>query len=192
MRVLTLLSESKRLWWVGGGVIALTVSLLLLRAWWVSPEHRIAQFAGALTHGNSAALLSLCDEAEVKRLGLTPDTLGAVLNDALHSSGGVRLTQWEAEIFNESQMRFNRAMHATLTDDKGNTLNDADGKAAVVYIIAYNTRQGWKIALSKFLHTVALARLPGANRYAPLCQRHQMPLEILDPGSGEWKPYHGG
>ena len=169
----------------------LLVILYALRAWWLSPEHRIHQFVTAGHRGHLAGMLSLADPEEVKRLGLTDDKFAAMLAEAAMAPVGVSLGErlrWED--VGEPQNLYNRWAWVSLRDRRGAPLLDTRGGPAELSVIAYNCDAGWRISPSKFLYTV-LATRQGMElrkeRYAALCLRDGVPPEFYWPEKGEWE-----
>lgn len=169
--------------------IALAATFFLY-GWWVSPEHRLQQFVSAGRRGDTAAMLSLADPKEVKRLGLTPEKFAAMLAEAARAPRGVLLGKIRWEPLDKETKRYFHLVSVPLLGRDGAPLPDTKGKPAELAVEAYNTDRGWKVSASKFLYMTLIARHGmefRKERYAALCRRYGTPPEFYWPSKGEWE-----
>jgi hypothetical protein len=172
----------------GSALLAILALGHLLHRWWVSPEHRIARFAGALRGGSMAGLLSLADPVEAQRVGLTPEKLKAMLADAAGAPDGVDADAPYFHPLPAPQSGYNRWGDVTLRTRSGSRLFP-------VVVQAYNTDAGWKVSVTKFVYAVLVARSGMAyrkERYAALCVRHGVAPEFYWPETGRWETVSTG
>ena len=180
-RVRTVLSASV--------VAILLIGAYWLHAWWVSPEHRLAQFVAALRTKDMDTMLSLAAPSEVQHLQLTPEKWRTMLAEAVGDPGGIVLGKEEGRALNDPQSGYNRVVIVELLDHNGKALLGANGMPAKPAIYAYNTDNGWKIDLSALLRSIiARRRWATGMSYTQLCLRHDVVAEILDPTDETWHP----
>lgn len=180
--------------WMRGNarrLLVLAAVLLLWRtySWWISPEHRIEQFIGAVNSRGAGSLLRLADPAEIQRVHLTEAKLAGMLKDATGTPGGVRVAFVGWEDLNEKQGVYDRWGEVQLQDEQGQPALDYRGRPARLMVQAYNTDDGWKIGVTNFLIGVIAGRygLKGMGiRYWTLCKQYQVAPEAFNPTNGEW------
>lgn len=157
--------------------------------WWVSPEHRIAQFIGAANRADYPAMLARADEPELQSEGMTP----ARLRDALTFATGLGPGAWklapgEYARIGPVQSRYNRVLVVRLADPRGAVLHGVDGRDMTGTLVAYNTDRGWKIGLTRLLASLAAARHWQRTRtpYRDLCARTGLRPRVFLPEDGRW------
>ena len=166
--------------------IALAISLYLFYCWWISPEHRIAQFIGASQNGDTATMLALADKTEIEHLGLTPEKLKIVLTKVADLDNVPSYGDIQYEAINDRQRGFNRIARVQILDRNHQPIRLSNGQICI-YLYVYNTDQGWKIDVSWLIYSTYFARYKhDMPAYNDICGNTGVPAEILNPGRGTW------
>jgi hypothetical protein len=178
---------------VGIGLIALLASVwagTYLHAWWISPEHRLRQFAAAACRHAPTDMLALADAQEVRELGLTPGRLQSILAAASGAARSAVPRDLAPLPYNVDQSRYNRHVEVRFYNASGVPLVGADGGPATSTIIAYRTGAGWKICISRYIYGLMIARygMPfRKERFAELCRRHGVQPALFFPEDSKWE-----
>lgn len=169
--------------------ISILIGIYRFYAWWVSPEHRLSQFVAAWQAKDMKTMLSLADSDEVQRLQLTPEKWRTMLAEAAGDSNGVVLGNVDERPLNDQQSGYNRIAVVELLDHNGKILIGKNGMPTKPAIYAYNTDNGWKIALSALLRSIVARRKWATGiSYAQLCMQHNSIAEVFDPTDETWHP----
>lgn len=176
-------------------VIGCAVGIILfsywIHGWWVSPEHRVAQFVAASTRLRYQDMLNLSDPPEIRRAQLSAERFRHLLIELVGRNTDVEFDEPVAETLNARQARFNYMVSVSVRTADNRPLLDPDGRPVRAYLHAYNTDRGWKIALTHFAFATFVASHPeGRNlsaRFATACRNAGVEPGFLEPTSGEWR-----
>jgi hypothetical protein len=174
---------------IGIGLVIALAATYHIWAWWVSPEHRVAQFLTALHRGDTSTMVALADAKEVTRLQLTPKTVEKLLSAAIGEARQVVAKDLRWEPLAAHQRAYNRWASVVLYRNDGAPLVAAGGSPLRVMVEAYNSDGTWKIGLSHFLYVTYVLRFGSGThrqRYATLCHQHGVRAEVYRPDACEW------
>lgn len=173
-------------------VTLLLLGLWMLWSWWHSPGRVAKSFVAAVSQKDTVAMIALADPSEVKCLGMTPENVRVLLDDAVRSPSGVRLLYLHEE--NDSHGRV--LYDAIIADGSGRALPNVrphkpgmNGAVAHAVVSVYRSEGHWRVNLSDFIGIIARLRYP--DNYQTLFVRHGLPDAYLDQAGSYWMSWEG-
>ncbi len=176
---------------------AIPVTLFLLGlwaiwSWWHSPGRVANAFIAAVEQKDTGAMIALADPSEVKYLGMTPENVSALLDDAVRSPNGVRVLNVHEEDDKHGRVLYD----AIIADGLGHALPNVrphqpgmNMTVAHAVVSVYRSDGRWCVNLSDFIGIVARLRYP--DNYRTLFVRHGLPDAYLDQAGSYWMSWEG-